>query len=150
MKRVIVYGVALLLLCFVPVKGTDIGKMHPVEVLFVYREAENIVIETDTGDLGEAETVHAALQDLKHTTSGYIYLDTAQYLLITEATKDAVEQLRPMLKKSVRICFADSSIDLKEAARYLPVHEDLPKLSDWEPHTQLPILRCVEKRLNLM
>lgn len=150
MKRVIMYGLALLLLNFVPVKGTDIGKMRPVEVLFVYREAENIVIETDTGDLGEAETVLDALQDLKNTTPGFIYLNTAQYLLITEATKDAVEQLCPMLNKSVRICFAESSVDLKEAARYLPVHEELPKLSDWGPHAQLPILRCVEKRLNFL
>lgn len=149
MKRIVIYGLVLLLLYFAPVKGTDIGKMHPVEVLFLYHEEQSIVIETDTGDIGKGLTVHNALQDLKNTTSGIIYLNTAQYLLITETTKDAVEQLRPMLNKSLRICFAESGVDLKEAARYLPVHRDLPKLSDWTPYAQLPTLRYVEERLNL-
>ncbi len=149
MKRIIIYIAALALLTFAPVKGAELGKMHPVEVVLVSRQGNSLVLSTDTGDAGQGIDVLSALENLKATTSGIIYLDTTEYLLLTEGAEDAAQQLKSYLKKSVRVCMADSAVDLKEAAKFLPVHGDLPKLKEWKTEDKLPYLRTEGKRLLL-
>lgn len=149
MKRILIYIGILLVLWFVPVKGADLAQMHPVEVVHVYREGKSIVIETDTEDRGIGVTATQALTNLKETTSGFIYLDTAQYLLLTRETEETVEELRPHLKKSVQLCYGEIGVDLKEAARFLPSHSRLPQLKQWEVGVDLPYLTTFEKRLKM-
>ncbi len=150
MKRIGIYLALLAALWFVPVKGLEIGKLQPVEVVFVYRSEGQIVIETDTADLGFGITLTEALEDLKLTTPGIIYLDTAEYLLLGNNALDTVEQLRPILKKSVQICTADIGIDLQLAARFLPAHGKLPQLKHYHQGLVLPHLTESKKRLKLL
>ena len=131
MKRIIIYVLILIALLFVPVKDNDIGKLQPVEVVQVYRQGQQVTIRTDTGDLGVGNTAQLALQNLKDTTPGYIYLDTAEYLLIEASAEAEVDGIRHELKKAVRICSVADSVDLKSAAQYLSVHGALPSLREW-------------------
>ena len=82
MKRVIIYSCILILLLFSPVAKLDVADLEPVEVVYLYKESGNTVLQTDTDAKGKGEDVLAALDDLRQTTSGVVYLDTARYLLI--------------------------------------------------------------------
>ena len=149
MKRVVIYIATLGLLTLAPVKSADIGTLRPVEVVMVSKQEDAIVLATDTGDAGQGADVMAALENLKATTPGTIYLDTAEYLLLAEGAEDVTEQLKSVFKKSVRVCMADAAVDLKAAAKFLPVHRGLPKLKTWKTGDNLPHLKAVGKRLLL-
>lgn len=149
MKRIAIYIVVLAALLLAPINGMDIERLKPVELVFVYEDENKIVIETDTGDKGVGEDAKVALQNLKDTTDGYIYIDTAQYLLMTEKTQDAVETLRPVLKKSLQLCLAQKDVDLAAAARFLPAHGKFLRLKEWKTGETLKKLVCIEERLKL-
>jgi len=149
MKRIIIYIVVLAALIAVPIKGTDVGRLKPVEVVFVYEDGGKTVIETDTGDKGQGSSAEDALQNLEDTTAGYIYLDTAEYLVITEEAEETIEQLRPKLKQSLQMCYGETSIDLTKVARFLPAHGRLPQLKHWKSGVHLPKLTCFDERMKL-
>ena len=149
MKRALIYIGIVLSLFWVPVEGADLEKMHPVEVVQLYREGEIVVLRTDTEDMGIGTTVVAALENLQDTTPGFIYLDTAQYLILTEDTAQDVEMLRPYMKKSLQMCYGEKGTDLTLAAEFLPAHGRLPQLRHYQPGMDLPKLTVLEKRLKL-
>ena len=140
MRRILLYIGILALVLAIPIEPSDIGKLRPVQVVSISKEGDWYIMETDTEDSGIGATPEQALQNLKDTSSGIIYLDTAQYLLLTQDTLEAAEDLRQELKPSVRLCIAAKSVDLVEAAKYLSVHGDLPKLENWQKQAQLPVL----------
>jgi len=140
MKRVLLYIGILALVIVAPVKTMDIGKLRPVQIVSVYKEDNWTVIETDTEDKGIGGTARQALQNMKDTSEGVIYLDTADFLLITKDTEDAAEELAAELKPSVRLCMATKIDDLQKAASYLQTHGELPKLKAWKKGTELPVL----------
>ena len=144
MKRMLLYIVILSLSLLAPVKASDIGKLLPVQVVSIYRMNEQIVMETDTENRGFGETAQQALQNLKDTASGMIYLDTAQYLLLSEDTKSCVEELLGELKDSVKLCQIEKRVDLTETARYLSVRDGLPTLKQWRNDRNLPVLSDFE------
>ena len=149
MKRILLYVLVLVALMFAPVKGANIGRLHPVEVVALYSENGQIIIKTDTDDKGIGNTPMAALNDLQETTAGYVYLDTAEYLLVGEGAEWAVEELRPALRKGIKICKSDEGVELKLAAKFLPVHSTLPQLKDWKLGDNLPKLTRIDSRLKI-
>ena len=126
--RIIVYLVILALLFLAPVERLDVAKLEPVQTVAISRQNGKIVLETDTEDKGVGTTVEAALQDLEENTSGVIYLDTAQYLLVTEEAEGVVETLRQYLRSGVVVSRWDGAADLQQAARYLSVHAQRTKV----------------------
>ena len=144
MRRTILYIGILAALFFVPVEQMEVGKLIPVQVVSIYKEDANYVIETDTENKGLGSTAQAALQNLKDTADGTIYLDTAQYLLITQDTRDAVEILRKHLKPSVEMSAMETPVKVKEVAQFLESHGRLPKLKQWKMHKELPVLSIFE------
>ena len=140
MKRILVYIIILAVLLMLPVKQQDVAKLHPVQVVALDKEKNWVVLETDTGDKGYGRTAQQALQNLKDTSTGIVYLDTAEYLIISKNTEGETEELRRELKRAVRLCMADKPIDLAEAAEFLSTHGGLPKLKEWEKGRELPVL----------
>lgn len=149
MKRIILYCLILAAALLVPVKGNDVGRLRPVQVVLVKMDGQNVVIETDTQDKGMGETAESALQNLKDTTAGIIYLDTAKFLLVEHEALEQVEQLRDDLKPSVEICLAEGAVLGEDTAAFLRVHGQLPQLRSWEKDADLPLLTTFEKRLIL-
>ncbi len=129
--RKVVYGLLLALLLFAPLERLDVADLEPVQTVAVYTEEDTVVLETDTGSVGRGENVTQAYEDLEKNTPAAIYLDTAQYLLITEEAANYADDLRKYLKPSVRVSLFRGEIDLKNAAKYLSIHSDLPKLKNW-------------------
>ena len=147
MKRVLVYIAALIAALVIPLKGTNIGKLQPVGLVQLYREGNMIIIVTDTGDSGIGDTVDAAFENLEETTSGIVFLDTADFLLVSKSATDAIDALGMYLKPSVRICYAEPDIDPVQAADYLSVHRPMVRLKDREDHNNADVLSRENGRL---
>lgn len=122
MKRILIYLIVMGAVLMVPAERADIGKLKPVEVVYVAREASGVRIETDTGDAGQGGTLEKAFQDLKATTAGLIFLDTADYLLLDANAAELLDHMDVFLKPGVWVCETDPGVDLKEAAEFLAVH----------------------------
>ena len=148
MRRWVLYIAILALVVAAPAKPVNIGDLLPIQAVAVYREDNRFRIETDTGDLGFGDTVSLALHSMRDTASGIIYLDTAEYLILTKDTLDAAEELRKELKPNVRLCMATNPLELTEVSGYLQVHGDLPKLKAWSKGSELPIISSFEKTEN--
>ena len=140
MKRILLYIVLLCLALVVPVARADVGKLCPIETVVVYKENDQAVIRTDTGDMGSGATAMQALRNMKDTANGIIYLDTARYLLIQEGAEEAAEELRQVLKGKVMVCLACGEIKPQDATKYLSVHGDLPRMNNWKQGQKLPVL----------
>ena len=147
MKRIILYIGILALVIAAPVKPMNIGSLRPVKVVSVYKEHNWFIIETDTEDKGIGGTAKQALQNMKDTSDGVIYLDTAEYLLLGEDTEEEIAELYGELKPSVRLCLATGVDDLKKAGSYLRTHGDLPKLRGWKKGVELPVLTTFKDSL---
>lgn len=130
--RKILSIVILMLSLAAPVKRLDVAKLQPVETVAVYYSGNAVVLETDTGDVGQGSTAVKALQDLKESACSVIYLDTAEYLLIGQNAQNAAAELRPFLKGSVKVGSYHGGDIMKETA-YWEIHGDLPKLKTWKP-----------------
>jgi len=120
------------LLFLAPVERLDVAKLEPVQTVAIYTDGGEVVLETDTQNMGRGADAKEALQDLEDNTPGVIYLDTAQYLLVTENAARYAEQLRGDLKPSVYVSMWDGKGEISNAARYLSVHGKLTKFRDWK------------------
>ncbi len=129
--RKLIYALIIAALFLAPLKRADIAKLRPVQAFAMYMEDNNVVLETDTGDLGRGENVLRALENLKEKTAAVVYLDTAEFLLVAEDAVLQVGELAQHIKHSVKVCVCEAAGRVKEAAQYLDVHGKLPKLRDW-------------------
>ena len=144
MKRLLIYLLILGVVVAAPVKPLEAGKLRPVQAVSIYKEGESVVIETDTKDRGIGDTAEIALQDMRQTSLGIIYLDTAKYLLFTEDAMDAADALRAQFRKTIRVCLEANPVKLDEVTRYLDAHGGLPALKCWKTGEKLPILSTCE------
>lgn len=147
MKRIVLYCLILAAALLAPVKGNDVGRLCPVQVVLLGTDGQNVYLQTDTQDVGVGEDALRALENLKATTAGIIYLDTARYLLVEEQALDQVEPLRKELKKTVKLCLAEGAVLGEDTASFLKTHGCLPSLKAWEKGMELPLLTTFEKRL---
>ena len=130
--RKIAYVVILCLVLLAPVKRLDVANLQPVQTVAVYTEPGAVVLETDTHNLGRGATVADAVADLEKNTPGVIYLDTAEYLLISKDAQNYVSALRDYLGSSVRISNWKRGIEVDLAAKYLSEAKNLPMLKHWQ------------------
>lgn len=128
--RKILYVVILTLTFFAPVEPLDIAELLPVEAIAVYTDGIHVVLETDTKNIGRGETVKQALEDLKEKTPAVIYLDTAEYLLVSENAVFTLDELNEFLKPSVKVSKYNAQGHVKEALQYLRVHPDYKTLKE--------------------
>ena len=148
MKRML-YIIILVLVITAPVKPLKTEQLLPVSVLSASREGNWFILKTDTDHKGIGKTGKEALQNLKETASGVIYLPTTRFLLLEADAVDVVEDLRAELKKSVRVCKSAAG-DLAEAGKYLQIHGQLPTLSEWENGAELPVLVTLGKNYTFL
>ena len=132
MKRALIYILLTVAAILVPVERTDLEKLKPVEAVYLGMEGEQVVICTDTEDMGIGLTLEAALQNLKETTSGIVYLDTADYLLIGPGGDQWVNAATDYIKGTTYVCTAVKGVDMGGAAAFLAVHTPECRLKDWE------------------
>jgi hypothetical protein len=118
----LVYLALLLAAWLIPVERVDIGELCPIEVIAMTYDGTNVILQTDTGDMGKGATAEAAARNMEETTAGILYLDTAQYLLTEDAAVQWVDELRKYLKGTIKVYTETDVTDLMGAAEYLDIH----------------------------
>lgn len=123
MKRWLVCLVGLGLLLLPKGQGTDVGKLQPAEVLFIYMEEGITVVKTDTGSMGKAWKLEEALADMKESTPAELFLDTVSYVLVTEETKGLLPQLGQILRPGTEVVLLAAPMVPENVAVFLKVHK---------------------------
>ena len=126
--RILLYIVILALLFLAPLERLDIAHLEPVQTLAINVDGDIVKLETDTGNKGQGKTISEAVKDMEAQTSGVIYLDTAQYLLVTESAFSVIEEIGQHLHPGTFVCMWDGEGSVAGAAQYLEIRKDLPKL----------------------
>ena len=85
---------------------------------------------------------------MKETTPATIYLDTAQYLIVSE--EKLLEELRPYLKDRIRVCMFTGNPPMDKVSKFLAAHTEDTNLRDWKYGTVLPMLDCTKERLKFI
>lgn len=145
MRRWIWMLAALVLLAVLPNGGTELGELRPAAVLAVWQEDTQVVLETDTGDVGRGGTLELALENLRQTTPGNVFLETVEDLLVSEQTRRLLPDLQKLLRPGVRVCVAEP-MDLESVWEYLKIHTPKAILSDSSEATKLQTLNREEER----
>lgn len=147
MKRWLVYLAVLVLCVTFSNRGTDIGELAPVEVVWLTEKDGQVHMETDTGDMGKGKDVQGALHDMKAAARGTIFLETADYLIVEQGRDDLLTQVYDVLRPSCKVCVARTMPDMEQIAPFLTAHEPQATLRQYQVEKRvLPILREQEGR----
>ena len=154
MKRWLWYLAAVLLVAalgWMPFAGTDVAKLQPVEVIRVGVEDGLIRVETDTGGSGNGADLAEAFADLKASAAGTVFLETADYLLVSHDAQSLLEPLGTYLRPACGICLESGVADLETVADFLSTHEPGMTLQEYRAGKQnLPELSVREGRMYLV
>ena len=137
------------LIWFTPVKGTDVGKLLPVELVSLRREGETLRVETDTGDFGMGDTLEEAMDNLKRTAQGEIFLETADYLLLSPDSQSAWPKLSGYFRPGTLVYQTADAVDPEEAAQYLRTRRAGIPLNRMGENGSLPVIKEEEGRVEL-
>lgn len=141
--------IAAAVLMLFPRHTSDIGELLPVELLYVDRDESGIWVETDTGETGRGESLTRALEDLKATAPGTLFLETADYLIVTRQSAELLPQLRKILRPATQVCLGVNTD--AGAAAFLSAHKPGILLKDVRsPEQKLPVLMGTEERYRLV
>ena len=148
MKRTVPWILLAVLIFCIPDRGTDIGKLLPVELVQITREEDLLRVETDTGDFGLGETLGEAMSDLKNTAAGVVFFDTADHLLVTKETWMPGE-CAPFFRTGVRVLLVEDAVDPEAAAEYLRSRKAGVPMGKIDPGQSIPVLGVVNGRIEL-
>ena len=140
MIRKILYVLILNILWFAPLNRIDIADLEPVRAVWMSAEEGGVVLETDTGSRGTGQTVAGAFADLKETSPGIVYLDTAEYILLPESALAYIGELIPYVKQNTQLCLWDGEGELETAVKYARAHKIGTKIRHWKIGDKLPNL----------
>lgn len=128
----------------------DIGTLEPAQVLLVEESAGRVLVYTDVGHFGQGADLSAAVADMERTAAGYVFLDTAEYLLVDPSALAQMTELSRWLRPSCRMCATVGVKDLTAAGEYLSNHKPSVTLGDIRKgNRDLPILYMEGERMYL-
>lgn len=134
MKKIIYLVIAIIIAAGIdqlPFHGTDVEELHPVEVLYIEKKDEQYEISTDTSVVGKGITIGQAVADLHSTTPGSIFLETANYLLLSPGVDVLPEAYWEFLRPACLIYICDEKPELGTIAKFLATHLSKVTLLDW-------------------
>lgn len=119
-----------------PAEPKDMGKLIPVELVQLFRENGGVAVRTDTGNTGWGENLEEAMLDLKQKATGEIFLETAEYVLLTEDMEASIPALQAFFRPGTQVYEAPILEDLEGTTAYLGQNK-----------RESPLFRCQEKNL---
>ena len=131
MKRWILYALVLAILGIAPTGGMDIGRLSPVQTVWLTEINGQIYMQTDVGEFGVGSNIEEALRDLNKAASSVVFLETADYLIIEKGREELLEQAAGAFRPSCMLCTAKKMPDLEKATDYLRIHEPGITLRQW-------------------
>lgn len=120
MKKWILLGTLALLL--LPQRDTEVGKLLPVEAMSIEKASGVYRVSTDTGDIGKGDSLEKAMDDLRAEAPGIIFLDTADYVLLTRETMECMEKLADYVRPGTRVYEIEGAADMAEIGTFLRAH----------------------------
>lgn len=131
--------------------GTDVGKLNPVQAVRVYSIEDRIVIETDAENFGIGNTLNAALDDMKQTVPSEVFLDTADYLILSPSCQPLLPALMEHLRPSCAVCLEQGQTDVTQVGAFLEIHKPQVTLMRYcAGQTNLPTLITQNGRMELV
>lgn len=131
--------------------GTDIGKLQPVQVVRLSCSQGQVCVETDTGDFGYGENLKAALADMKNAASTEIFLDTADYLIVSPECVDLLPAMMQHLRPSCSVCMEDGKPEMEQVGGYFKQHApDITLMNYRAGERDLPTLVTRGGRMSLV
>lgn len=112
-------------------RGTDVAKLEPVELVRLRQTASGIEVQTDTGSFGLGVTVTDAVENMKDTASGEIFLDTAEYVVLTGLDEHILAELMTCFRPSCKILFLAGAARPEELSAFLRSRPQKLTLLDW-------------------
>jgi hypothetical protein len=151
MRHWLLFVVAAVIISLLPKgQGTDIGKLQPAELIYIYKEENTLVLETDTGDVGSGETLQEALADMEATSFGEVFLETMNWILVTEDTKQILKNQWEKFRLSAQVVLVTGPVDVKTISQYLQIHKSNVTLKDYVAgQKELPKLMTAGERYYL-
>ena len=125
MRKMMIWAAAIALTGFtglLPFSGTDVGKLHPVEVVIASVKDGIICVETDTGVCGTGETTQKAIEDLKRLAAGKVFLETANYLLVREDSIYLLDTFYDLLRPACQVYVFAGNGEWEDVSNYLESH----------------------------
>lgn len=119
-------------------RGTDVAKMEPVELVWLMPARGGIVIQTDTGSDGWGKSVIEAVEDLKQTATGEIFLETAEYVLLSSLDEEILPELMALFRPSCKVLTVYGEAKAEDMALFLRSHQNDVTLLDWQTETKAP------------
>ena len=154
MKRWLWYLAAVVLVAalgWMPFHGTDVAKLQPVELLCVMADGGKVKVQTDTGESGQGAMLQEAVFDLKESTAGEIFLDTADFLLLSESALYLMDEMGAYLRPGCKVCLFTDAPETETAARFLRTHAPDKTLLDYRAgDCSLPRLIIQKERMYLV
>ena len=132
MKRWFIYAAVLVLVTMSPLQGVDIGRLSPVETVWMEQREDGVYLRTDAGAIGWGENAKEALENLRTTSSGIIFLETADYLVLRIGSEKLLEQLTDVLRPSCMICVTPQMPDLQSVTDFFLTHEPNLTYRQWQ------------------
>lgn len=120
---------AVCLLSRLPHPAVDVGKLEPVALVLVDWEDGNYLLKTDTGAKGTGKSLEQAAENLDAAASGSVFLETAEYVLLSPDVPVTAEFYR-VLRPASRVCLVRGEPDLERAAAFLAAHPPERSLND--------------------
>ena len=138
---------AIGILLFFSGAGTQVEELKPVSLLCVRKEAGEVCLETDGGDLGRGKDFSSAVGDLGLSSAGTVFLDTTEYVVLEEQGAECLKDLYEVLRPAAEVCLGVGNLSPETAAAYLKAHS--PEVTLGELRTgegKLPLLTVREGR----
>ena len=142
MKRWIAILTAAWIMVLFSEAGTRLERLKPVELLYLTGQGNVLTLRTDTGDLGRGQTLSQAIEDLTVSSTGHVFLETTEKIIVTEKTLWTLPELQQIVRPATQVCLGAGRIDPKQAAEYLSAHAPEMTLGAFcRKEGRLPILR---------
>lgn len=140
MKRWLSMVIVISVFALLPSQGVELGMMRPAEALQIRSKENGVIVATDLGDKGVGDTLDEAIDNLVESSTGKVYLDTVQFLILDKASQAMTDEIKTFLRPSVNVCSTEESADLERVCAYLRAHRLNMKLEDIRGNTKLPLM----------
>ena len=109
--------------------AVDVGRLEPVQAVLLTAAEDSVELRTDTGAVGEGKTLADAVAALRSAASREVFLDTADFLVLSGVTPPA-EVLLEVFRPACAVCRTDCDTDPEAAAEYLRQHPPIRTLGE--------------------
>jgi hypothetical protein len=104
----------------------NISDLLPIEAVSIDVVNDNIIVETDLGNVGVGRTVSDAVKNLKDNTPAIVYLDTVKYLVVSTDANMYAEEFKKWIRSGVDVYVGDITGSVEDVLAYLKAHRKLP------------------------